>query len=221
MTEVGEPVVGQETHDGVAERVIEAALAIIDAEGWDAVSFRRLGAELNYAKSSILYYWPTRAALGAALAQLILREYVEAELASGYDPFDLATWKPACLAVAEYTMEKENRVRFASGIDDRDGSVRAYIDSVEHNLGGTEAACDRWASMLTARLRLFVELSATVHTLEERAQLAMASKLFAVDVALMLDGRESLEGYPHDLLDMCQARLDRVGGHPERSSPPR
>ena len=41
--------------------LIDAALEIVDADGWGAVSQRRLAAATNYGKSTVEYHWRSAA----------------------------------------------------------------------------------------------------------------------------------------------------------------
>ena len=45
------------------ERIVDAAMGIIDAEGLDALSMRRLGAELGVNPMAAYHYMPNKAAL--------------------------------------------------------------------------------------------------------------------------------------------------------------
>src|SRR5438105_14591638 len=59
------------------ERIAAAAVAVIDGEGLDALSMRRLGAELGVEAMSLYRHFPSKAALleavvGRLLAELLL-----------------------------------------------------------------------------------------------------------------------------------------------------
>lgn len=56
------------------QRVLEAALAIVDGEGLDALSMRRLGVELGVEAMSLYRYVPSKAALLDGLHEIILAE---------------------------------------------------------------------------------------------------------------------------------------------------
>lgn len=56
------------------ERVLEAALALVDREGLDALSMRRLGVELGVEAMSLYRYVPGKAALLDGLHETILAE---------------------------------------------------------------------------------------------------------------------------------------------------
>jgi AcrR family transcriptional regulator len=54
--------------------ILQAALRLVDAEGIDALSMRRLGAELGVEAMSLYYYVPSKLALTQGLAEIALGE---------------------------------------------------------------------------------------------------------------------------------------------------
>lgn len=58
-----------------AERIENAALAIVDREGVDALTMRRLGAELGVEAMSLYYYVPTKDALLGRVASRVAGEF--------------------------------------------------------------------------------------------------------------------------------------------------
>jgi len=56
------------------ERIVETALALVDAEGIDALSMRRLGAELGVDPMAIYYYVPNKATLLDAIVEAVMSE---------------------------------------------------------------------------------------------------------------------------------------------------
>jgi TetR/AcrR family tetracycline transcriptional repressor len=56
------------------ERIVDAALTLVDAEGLDALSMRRLGAELCMDPMAIYYYVPNKAALLDAVVEAVMAE---------------------------------------------------------------------------------------------------------------------------------------------------
>jgi len=56
------------------DQVVAAALALVDAGGTDALSMRAAAAELGVAPNALYTYFPTRAALVAALIEQVLAE---------------------------------------------------------------------------------------------------------------------------------------------------
>jgi AcrR family transcriptional regulator len=56
------------------ERIVDTALALVDAEGLDALSMRRLGAELGMDPMAVYYYVPNKAALLDAVVEAVMAE---------------------------------------------------------------------------------------------------------------------------------------------------
>jgi len=65
------------------ERIVAAAIAIIDAEGLDSLSMRRLGAELGVNPMAAYYHVPNK----AALYDLVLEAVMGSVDTGGIDPF--------------------------------------------------------------------------------------------------------------------------------------
>jgi TetR/AcrR family transcriptional regulator, tetracycline repressor protein len=57
-----------------SERIVRTALALVDAEGLDALSMRRLGAELGVDPMAVYYYVPNKAALLDAVVEAVMAE---------------------------------------------------------------------------------------------------------------------------------------------------
>src|SRR5260221_11987060 len=57
-------------------RIAEAALAIVDRDGLDALSMRRLGAELGVEGMAIYRHFPNKAAVLAGVVDALLSELV-------------------------------------------------------------------------------------------------------------------------------------------------
>src|SRR5687768_5829904 len=55
-------------------RILEAALRFVDANGLDALSMRKLGAELGVEAMALYYYLPNKAALVQGMLGLVLEE---------------------------------------------------------------------------------------------------------------------------------------------------
>jgi len=53
-------------------RIVAAALAIVDAEGLEGLTMRRLGAELGVDPKAIYYYLPSKASLNDALLEALM-----------------------------------------------------------------------------------------------------------------------------------------------------
>jgi len=57
-------------------RIAQAALAVVDRDGLDALSMRRLGAELGVEGMAIYRHFPNKAAVLAAIVEVLLAELV-------------------------------------------------------------------------------------------------------------------------------------------------
>ncbi len=56
------------------ERIVDTAIALVDAEGLDALTMRRLGAELGIDPMAVYYYVPNKAALLDAVVEAVMAE---------------------------------------------------------------------------------------------------------------------------------------------------
>lgn len=56
------------------ERIVDTAIALVDAEGLDALTMRRLGAELGMDPMAVYYYLPNKAALLDAVVEAVMAE---------------------------------------------------------------------------------------------------------------------------------------------------
>lgn len=56
------------------ERIVDTALGLVDAEGVEALSMRRLGAELGMDPMAVYYYVPNKAALLDAVVEAVMAE---------------------------------------------------------------------------------------------------------------------------------------------------
>lgn len=84
------------------ERVVRAALALVDAEGLDALTMRRLGAELGVEAMSLYKHVPNKEAILDGVRGLLVAEFAAAlprEQAAGWRE-DLARFARAYRAVA-------------------------------------------------------------------------------------------------------------------------
>ena len=64
------------------ERVVETALALVDRDGLDRLSMRRLGAELGVDPMAVYHYIPNKAALLDGLTEAVMNELGIARRAS-------------------------------------------------------------------------------------------------------------------------------------------
>ena len=81
------------------ERIVEAALALLDAEGLDAVSTRRLAAELGVSGPSLYNHVATKDELLDAVADTVLGE-VDLSMFAGLAPGSRPGWREALHAWA-------------------------------------------------------------------------------------------------------------------------
>ncbi len=56
------------------ERIVDTAVALVDSEGLDALSMRRLGAELGTDPMAVYYYVPNKGALLDAIVEAVMAE---------------------------------------------------------------------------------------------------------------------------------------------------
>ena len=56
------------------ERIVNTAIALVDAEGLDALTMRRLGAKLGMDPMAVYYYVPNKAALLDAVVEAVMAE---------------------------------------------------------------------------------------------------------------------------------------------------
>ncbi len=70
------------------ERVISAALTLVDREGIDALSMRRLGAELGVDPMAVYHYIPNKAALLDCLVDAIMTELGIPHPRAAHEPWD-------------------------------------------------------------------------------------------------------------------------------------
>jgi TetR/AcrR family transcriptional regulator, transcriptional repressor for nem operon len=120
------------TKTDIREAVMSAARATVQAHGYNALSFRELAKEVGIKSASVHYHFPTKGALGAALA----RRYTEdgaaflAEL--------LATSEDATWCMDKYTeifrsaLANDNRMCLcgimSAELDDLPTEVRTEVD---------------------------------------------------------------------------------------------
>jgi TetR/AcrR family transcriptional repressor of nem operon len=95
------------------QEVMMAARLMVQAQGYNALSFRDLAEAVGVKSSSIHYYFPTKGDLGAALARQYTEEFIEyldGLLAQGLD------WRTCIARYAEVfrdTLLRENRMCMA------------------------------------------------------------------------------------------------------------
>jgi TetR/AcrR family tetracycline transcriptional repressor len=79
------------------QRIVAEAVALLDADGLDGVTLRKLAARLGVQQPTLYWHLPNKAALVTAIAELILEQHV-AELAP---PEPEQRWQDWLIGVAE------------------------------------------------------------------------------------------------------------------------
>ncbi|AXA42364.1 tetR regulatory family protein (plasmid) [Rhizobium leguminosarum] len=120
------------TKTDMREAVMSAARATVQAHGYNALSFRELAKEVGIKSASVHYHFPTKGALGAALA----RRYTEDGAA--YLTELLATSENATWCMDRYTeifrsaLANDNRMCLcgimSAELDDLPTEVRTEVD---------------------------------------------------------------------------------------------
>jgi TetR/AcrR family transcriptional repressor of nem operon len=123
------------------ETIMSVAKAMVQARGYNALSFREIAKDIGIKSASIHYYFPTKGDLGAVLAQRYTDDavgYFEQLLA---EPLDLATRFQRYIAVFRAALLNDNRMCLygimAAEYGDLPPEVRAAVD-------GFSAANVRW-----------------------------------------------------------------------------
>lgn len=123
------------------ETIMAVAKAMVQARGYNALSFREIAKDIGIKSASIHYYFPTKGDLGAALAQRYSDDavgYFEQLLA---EPLDLETRFQRYIAVFRAALLNDNRMCLygimAAEYGDLPPEVRVAVD-------GFSAANVRW-----------------------------------------------------------------------------
>ena len=127
------------------ETIMTVAKAMVQARGYNALSFREIAKDIGIKSASIHYYFPTKGDLGAAVAQRYTDDAVgsfEQLLAS---PLDLAARFERYIAVFRAALLNDNRMCLygimAAEYGDLPPPVRVAVD-------GFSAANARWLVQL-------------------------------------------------------------------------
>ena len=121
-------------HKGITpQRVVDAAFAIVDAEGVDALTMRRLGADLGVAAMAIYNHYPDRNAILDAIAERALRE-----LLTGTRPGPWRSRIRRLVAAVHYLADQHPRV-FAM-IVERPNRPRAFFPLMSESLDALRQA---------------------------------------------------------------------------------
>jgi TetR/AcrR family transcriptional repressor of nem operon len=156
------------TKTDMREAVMSAARAKVQAHGYNALSFRELAKEVGIKSASVHYHFPTKGALGAALA----RRYTEDGAA--YLTELLATSENATWCMDRYTeifrsaLANDNRMCLcgimSAELDDLPTEVRTEVDKfAAMNVG--------WLSKVLSRAKP----SASDQDLQEHAMAIFAA----------------------------------------------
>jgi TetR/AcrR family transcriptional regulator, transcriptional repressor for nem operon len=156
------------TKTDMREAVMSAARATVQAHGYNALSFRELAKEVGIKSASVHYHFPTKGALGAALA----RRYTEDGAA--YLTELLATSDDATWCMDRYTeifrsaLANDNRMCLcgimSAELDDLPTEVRTEVDKfAAMNVG--------WLSKVLSRAKP----SASDQDLQEHAMAMFAA----------------------------------------------
>ena len=129
------------------DTIMAVAKAMVQARGYNALSFREIAKDVGIKSASIHYYFPTKGDLGAALARRYTDDavgYFDGLLA---EPLDLATRFERYIAVFRAALLNENRMCLygimAAEYGDLPPEVRVEVD------GFTRANVD-WLARLQA-----------------------------------------------------------------------
>lgn len=156
------------TKTDMREAVMSAARATVQAHGYNALSFRELAKEVGIKSASVHYHFPTKGALGAALA----RRYTEDGAA--YLTELLATSENATWCMDRYTeifrsaLANDNRMCLcgimSAELDDLPTEVRTEVDKFAAMNAG-------WLSKVLSRAKP----SASDQDLQEHAMAIFAA----------------------------------------------
>lgn len=129
------------------QTILQAARRVVQARGYNALSFRELAKEVGIKSASIHYHFPTKGDLGAALARRYTEDttvYLDQLLAESHDP---TAMMKAYTAAFRAALENDNRMCLcgimAAEHHDLPVEVRVEVD------GFTEANV-RWLAKVLA-----------------------------------------------------------------------
>jgi TetR/AcrR family transcriptional repressor of nem operon len=150
------------------ETIMTVAKAMVQARGYNALSFREVAKDIGVKSASIHYYFPTKGDLGAALAQRYTDDavsYFESLLA---EPLDVETRFERYIAVFRAALLNDNRMCLygimAAEYGDLPAEVRAAVD-------GFSAANVRWLVQVLASRKADEARALAIFAAIEGAQL--------------------------------------------------
>jgi AcrR family transcriptional regulator len=118
---IGRPKAGQEPLN--RERILRAALRLVDEQGMEALSMRRLATELAVDPMAIYYHLPNKRAI---LAGLVARVFAELQVPSGQS----GTWQDRLWATARayHDLAKAHPNLVLYLVTDRESAAVAALD---------------------------------------------------------------------------------------------
>lgn len=142
------------------DRVVTAALALVEGEGLDALSMRRLAVELDTAPASLYRHIANRADLVALVGERIVDE-----MAADLDPQPEATWQERTIdwagAIRAALRGRRGRVALLVGPDSPPPETyrifQAAVDAYE-DAGFPPAVAAATAQVLTFTVLSFIDL---------------------------------------------------------------
>jgi AcrR family transcriptional regulator len=184
MAEGAKPVDQRLTKDGI----LQAALRIVDAEGVESLSMRKLAADLGVNPMSIYPHVENKAALLDGLTRLITRGAEHIEVGEG-------TWQEQLRRLAyefrELSLAHRNLIRYAFATDDvirRDGPMWRTLCTVLRSAGLAESEVERTGAVLAVLVGglLHTEVNGTMRRLVGDGEADDTG--FALAVELLIDG---------------------------------
>lgn len=172
------------TKDGI----LRAALRIVDADGVEALSMRRLAADLGVNPMSLYHHVPGKAAVLDGITRLVAEGARQISVGGG-------TWQEQLYRLAyefrALSLTHRNLIRHAFTSEDfinRQGAMWQSLVSVLHHAGLPEAEVEQVAAVLTALVGglLLTEVNGTMRRLIGTDDAEDTG--FALAVWLLIDG---------------------------------
>jgi AcrR family transcriptional regulator len=168
--------------------ILQAALKLVDAEGVEALSMRKLAAQLRVNPMSIYHHVENKAALLAGITVLVTDGARHIAVGDG-------TWQQQLRNLAyefrSLSLAHRNLIRYAFASDDfiqRDGPMWRTLCTVLRSAGLPEAEVERTGAVLAVLVGglLHTEVNGTMGRLIGSGQADDAG--FALAVDLLIDG---------------------------------